>query len=915
MRRRWTVAWTFAAVSTTAAHASVNLNLATTAPSYSGCADPAFDWIDTGSCSDLLSPPRSGPAFAWIVLSDGESFAGGLSTARFGIEHTALVTGWSLCTGGTETPEAAWPDSGSGNAVVFGDGCIDPPGENVRIGYFELSDASTGVLRLASDPRTGTAAYGQCTPDETCLCAGNLGMIDLVVGGSPVCTDGAGAPPASATSCEAAPIDCAIDVSWEHDGENVCGFRVIKSDEVIREVGPDVRAIVDEDIAIGVSYSYAVVAFNGCAEAPPSEEAIGTVPYLAAPSNVIASDDACDVVFVTWVDETDEEQGFRIYREGFVVGEVAANETAFTDSMAEPSVISDYRVVAFSACRPGQSSQADTGERVAIPISAALVEASQDHCRRVTLRWDDRSRSETGFRILRDDVEITLVGRDVSYYADTTAAIGQSYLYSIVATNACGDAPPSNALEGVASDGDPPEPATDCLATEDPCDAIRVSWVDHAPDESGFRVFRDGIEIALAPEDATAYDDSLVEAGRPYTYAVVATSPCGDASPSNTDEGMKLPGDPLEVPELLEPAEADSCVSEFATFRWRRVPNATHYELRVGGLCGEGTMIETADTTRVLELPFDARFEWNVTSVALCRTRGEAACRTMTTRAPRDPPQDFAIQVAGKDLFGFTWAVHARALSYLLRLTSDPPVETLTFHIAEPDTVIDLGEFMVEHNGFYAGLFGVVCDSALTDSAYADFSFDPPVVLEYFRASPGTERVRLEWKASSETEHVAYDLSRAEERSDRFERLTPDGIPGGRPSYAYDDSPVRGGRTYRYRLSERTPSGDVPIAEIQVAVPEIGSTRPVLLGAVPNPFHPNTAFRVWIPREGPVSLEVFDVAGRRVRTLVSGERPAGWVDVVWDGRDDRGEAMGSGRYLVRLRAGDGETTERVTLAR
>jgi len=49
---------------------------------------------------------------------------------------------------------------------------------------------------------------------------------------------------------------------------------------------------------------------------------------------------------------------------------------------------------------------------------------------------------------------------------------------------------------------------------------------------------------------------------------------------------------------------------------------------------------------------------------------------------------------------------------------------------------------------------------------------------------------------------------------------------------------------------------------------------------------------------------VFTPDGRRVRTLLDGERPAGAFEMVWDGTDDAGTRLASGVYLVRLRAGE-----------
>jgi hypothetical protein len=68
----------------------------------------------------------------------------------------------------------------------------------------------------------------------------------------------------------------------------------------------------------------------------------------------------------------------------------------------------------------------------------------------------------------------------------------------------------------------------------------------------------------------------------------------------------------------------------------------------------------------------------------------------------------------------------------------------------------------------------------------------------------------------------------------------------------------------------------------------------------PNPFHGRASLRFGLARAGAVRLELFDLAGRRVRTLADGLLPAGTHVATWDGRDRQGNAVGAGVYFVRL---------------
>jgi hypothetical protein len=88
-----------------------------------------------------------------------------------------------------------------------------------------------------------------------------------------------------------------------------------------------------------------------------------------------------------------------------------------------------------------------------------------------------------------------------------------------------------------------------------------------------------------------------------------------------------------------------------------------------------------------------------------------------------------------------------------------------------------------------------------------------------------------------------------------------------------------------------------------------------LLPNYPNPFNPATRVVFTLPRDGEVTVELFNVAGRHVRTLVDEVRPAGRHEVLFDGTDDRGRGLASGVYFVRMQADDFAETRKMTLVR
>ncbi len=82
----------------------------------------------------------------------------------------------------------------------------------------------------------------------------------------------------------------------------------------------------------------------------------------------------------------------------------------------------------------------------------------------------------------------------------------------------------------------------------------------------------------------------------------------------------------------------------------------------------------------------------------------------------------------------------------------------------------------------------------------------------------------------------------------------------------------------------------------------------------PNPFNPTTTISYEIPAESRVELAIYDVMGRLVKTLRSGElETGGFHDVVWQGKDEKGRAVSSGVYLYRIQAGAFSAARRMVL--
>ena len=72
----------------------------------------------------------------------------------------------------------------------------------------------------------------------------------------------------------------------------------------------------------------------------------------------------------------------------------------------------------------------------------------------------------------------------------------------------------------------------------------------------------------------------------------------------------------------------------------------------------------------------------------------------------------------------------------------------------------------------------------------------------------------------------------------------------------------------------------------------------------PNLFNPSTTIRYQLLESGSVDLEIFDVVGQKMRTLIAEVQPTGTHQVLWDSRDDSSRPVAAGVYCYRLQVRD-----------
>lgn len=162
--------------------------------------------------------------------------------------------------------------------------------------------------------------------------------------------------------------------------------------------------------------------------------------------------------------------------------------------------------------------------------------------------------------------------------------------------------------------------------------------------------------------------------------------------------------------------------------------------------------------------------------------------------------------------------------------------------------------------------------------------------------------VTLRWTVESLDGISGFNIYRAWNEDGPFERVNEDVLPPFSPG-VYEDRTVWAGSSFWYELRGVHADESEEVVGEPVTVRTGGTLVTRLYNASPNPFRDGTVIQLDVASASRgISLRIFDVAGRVVRTLGTDVLRPGRHRVTWDGTDDRGRHVASGVYFVTLEA-------------
>ena len=208
-------------------------------------------------------------------------------------------------------------------------------------------------------------------------------------------------------------------------------------------------------------------------------------------------------------------------------------------------------------------------------------------------------------------------------------------------------------------------------------------------------------------------------------------------------------------------------------------------------------------------------------------------------------------------------------------------------------------------------IFDPECDAL---ACFSSINPAPINGIQGLEATNAPEGPALSWWVTDLSEYRGFRVYRAGDGEDET-LVTPSALvpPDTHPpvKMRWRDATVAPGGRFAYRLEALKAVGSDWYGPVTLSVPGVPQEF-AFHGVTPNPFRGSTQIMLDMPSGvGAIRLDVFDVAGRRVRELIHGPVLPGQAIVDWNGLNDKGEPLRAGLYMVRLQSALGTRTTHV----
>jgi hypothetical protein len=377
------------------------------------------------------------------------------------------------------------------------------------------------------------------------------------LGLDPVVGFSASAAPSNASSFAAS--ESQIQVTWQDNSPNESGFEVHRSITGadgqfarVASTGPAVTSYSDEGLTPSTEYCYKVRAVRTTARASTYSEFSAPTcattfapPAPNAPLGIEARPTSSSTVEVRWIDNANNEQGFRLERslDAGATWSTVATVGSYTLSSWDYDLTSDvpvcYRVFAFNDVGDSPASNVDCTTPPTAPTDLTATAAADPA---IQLAWTDQSAVEDGYQIERGQdgqgmIVLAVLPANSTSFRDASVVSDKRYSYVIRATKDGGISGYTTASAVIAS-GPPPAPGP-TQARPNTSNSVVVSWEwQTSQSQEGFRVERstdheaNWATIGSSPWNQPGFFDGTVVSEQEFCYRAFAFNDKGESGPS-----------------------------------------------------------------------------------------------------------------------------------------------------------------------------------------------------------------------------------------------------------------------------------------------------------------------------------------------------------------------------------------------
>jgi hypothetical protein len=185
------------------------------------------------------------------------------------------------------------------------------------------------------------------------------------------------------------------------------------------------------------------------------------------------------------------------------------------------------------------------------------------------------------------------------------------------------------------------------------------------------------------------------------------------------------------------------------------------------------------------------------------------------------------------------------------------------------------------------------------------------VAIASFHGEYSDDTVILRWSVSADTPIKGFNVYRSDGGAENYVKINPRLLPP-ESGNEYRDHEVIPGKSYEYVIGVVESEGEILSFAVTISLPPKPLT---LYQNCPNPFNPATSISFFLPSPGHVTLIVYDVQGRKVKTLVDADKGVRTHKVTWNGTNDSGNNVSSGIYFYCLVAEKKILTKKLALLR